>query len=284
MLIEATEDHIDVLAEYAWSVYQDDEKRTTPPYKSQQEMYEVFKKKVLHKEERVLAYYENDLLEGVFCLQIQHENCYAQSTGGPYVADPKKYVMVATVFMDYIKANCSGYECYYGMPRSNIAAQKFLEAQGFECTEDTVQMLVTADMLKPVKGKFDVERLTEKHHEAYRKFHETHFGDYYWHAERLFGALDQWVVHLVIEDEIIGGVFTRKQSDSRAEIYGSAVLPQYAGTDLRAQLVYHSSKACLDEGIGEVLNFVPEGEELYAAKCSGYEVYDTYMCYYKGKV
>lgn len=282
MLIKATSEHVEVLAEYAWRVFQDPSKRTTPPFKSQEEIQDYFNKIVLHKTDLILAYYENEKLEGVMALNLIHENRYMQTAGGPYIANTEKYDTIASIFMDYLKTHGTGYECYFGLPRTNIAGRNFLEAQCFKCTEDTVQMRITPEQIKHIETDFEVVELSEQYHEAYRKFHNTHFSDYYWNSERLFSALNQWFVHLAMENgEIIGSIFTRKQSDTNAEIYGCTVLPLYMETDLLQQLIYLSSTACINQGIQEILYFEEEDEKINVAVRLGYEIYDTYMCYHK---
>lgn len=282
MLIKATSEHVEVLAEYAWRVYQDPSKRTTPPFKSQEEIQDCFNKIVSSKTDLILAYYENEKLEGVVALNIIHENRYMQTAGGPYIANTEKYETVAGIFMDYMKNYGTGYECYFGLPRTNIAGRKFLEAKGFKCTEDTVQTSVTPERIKHIETGFDLVGLSEEYHEAYRKFHNTHFSDYYWNSQRLFSALDQWFVHLAMENgEIIGSIFTRKTNN---EIYGCTVLPSYTETDLLEQLIYQSSKACFEQGIQEIVFFAEEGEKTKASARIGYEIYDAYMCYYKNNI
>lgn len=269
-----TADQVPEAAAFAWPVYQDETKRTTPPHHSLESMIKEFQTFVGRESEYLLGYYDHEQLQGVMTINIEHDKNYC-SVYGPYIENSEAYVEIADGFMPFIEEHCKGYQCFFGTTKPNVNSQRFLESKDFICTEDTVQTRVYPNTLKEASGPYKVETLTEEDYELYRVFHTQYFSDYYWTADRIYQVMGQWDVSIVrIDGEIVGNTFTRG-----GEVYGGMVMPQYEDTEMMAQLYYTSTSALFDRGVKEIVNFIPEGYQLEAAKRVGYEAYDTYMCY-----
>ncbi|GAB6110035.1 hypothetical protein [Fusibacter bizertensis] len=280
-VIEVTIDQVRDVATFAWRVYQDETKRTTPPYHSFETMRKAFEKKVASKYERLLAYYGKDHLKGVFAIDIVEQDKYIGTTGGPYIESSEAYAEITDAFMTYLERHCKGYVCYFGTTKPNITSQKYLKSKGFICIEDTIQTRIEPSDLKPIQGNFIVQTLSEQDYDLYRKFHQEHFIDYTWTADKIYGVMDKWLVHIVKHgDEIVGNIFAMRQTNTSVEVYGAKVLSQYEGAEMLSQLYYESAKAWFERGVKEIVNFIPEGYMLDAAKRVGFVAYDTYMCYY----
>lgn len=276
-----TADQVSEAAALAWPVYQVETKRTTPPYHSLEEMAKHFLTWTDRESEYLLGYYDENQLLGVITLTIEHENKYC-AIQGPYIENADNYGEIAEGFMIYVDGLCKGYRCLIGTTKPNVNSQRFFESKGFICTEDTVQTRVYPNTLKGVTGPYKVETLKEEDYDLYRTFHTQYFGDYYWSADRIYQTISQWDVSIVrIDGEIVGNTFTRGQQNQSGEVYGGMVLLQYEDTAMLAQLYYTSTAALFARGIKEIVNFIPEGYQLEAAKLVGYEAYDTYLCYEK---
>lgn len=287
---EIEETQIQEAALFAWKVYQDESKRTTPPYHDLQDMVAQFEKKVKSVYQRLLAYTEDQQLKGVFSVDVNDAEKYIGTTGGPYIEDIERYDEIADAFMGYLEQHCKGYVCYFGTTKPNVRSQMYLESKGFVCTEDTVQTRIVLENLMSEATQIvthngesnQVELLKEEDYALYSQFHKTHFPDYYWTADKIFEVIDKWRIHVVKrEGKIIGCVFTMKQTDISGEVYGATVLPEYEKTLMLDQLYYASAQAWFECGVLEIVNFIPEGYMLDAAIRVGYQPYDTYMCYYK---
>lgn len=274
---------ISTISAYIWRVYQDESKRTTPPYHSLNEVEDSLIKSY-KAEDLIIGVYMDDKLEGVALILLDEENNYF-SLQGPYIYQSSEYSKVATEIMDYLEDNFKGYKCHFGTTKANVLSQDYLLSKGFICTEDAIQMSVKKSMLKAIDLKENIQLLTEDKMDAYRTFHDTLYHDYYWVADRIYQTMDQWKVHILLDnDTIVGSVFTRARAGRTGEVYGCGVLNTYKNKTVMAELLYISSKSWLDEGVKVIMNFVPEGIDSECAGLVGYEGYDTYMCYLKQQI
>ena len=215
------------------------------------------------------------------CLDIVEKDLYV-GTAGPYIDLTENYQKVAHSFLDYLNEHFKGYSCYFGTTKPNLTSQNFLNDHGFKCVDDTIQTKINPDKLIPVTGPFKVELLSETLHDLYRNFHQKHFSDYFFTADKIYDSIHRWKIHVVIIDgEICGCVFSQKQTESTGEIYGSIALTDYQTTEMLSQLYYENICSWFSEGLVEMFNFVPEGVQLEASKLIGFIEYDTYMGYHK---
>lgn len=283
MITQLQKEHLVEMSDFIWQVYKDETKRTTPPYKSKADVYNHYKT-ILNStnvETQILAYYTDDLLEGICRMDIERDSAVL-SIGGPYIKDSSKYHLIANAFFDHIEPICKGFKCFAGTTRTNKHSQDFFLSKNFKLDEDTLQTRVTMDQLKVINRGWHIEEIKEAHFEAYEAFHSHYFENYYWSFEKIKPALKQWKIHVAIKDDkIIGSVFTKKHSIESAEVYGCDVIEKYRQSALLSELMFETSRAWLQEGVSEVLNFVPEGPYLDAALSIGAEVYGSYMCYTK---
>lgn len=275
-------DKITEAANFTWAVYQDKSKRTTPPYGNLEEILSQFRIKVKSKKERLLGYYEDEKLEGVFSIDIGDKDRYIGTTGGPYIAKSDAYNEIANAFMAYVFAHCKGYSCYFNTTKTNINSQNFIKAMDFECIDDCVQTRIEPKDLLPVEKKYEVELLKEADYDMYKAFHTKYFSGYTWTAEKIYEVMDKWQVHVVkIEGEIVGNIFSRMMTPTSAEVYGAMVLPEYEKSSMISQLYYENTEMWIKKGFTEIINFIPEGYLLEASKQVGYIAFDTYMCFHK---
>ena len=275
---------IQAISKYVWEVYQDENKRTTPPYDCLEDVETHFLKGSQYKSDYLLGVYMNDNLEGVFLVFVNEED---QSIGlqGPYIHKSTKYKEIASEMMDYIESKYKGYKCYAGTTKPNVISQEFFESHDFLCTDDTIQMSVTKDTFVPIETQYNIQLLTEEKMEDYKSFHDTQYHDYYWLSDRIYKVMDRWKVHIALErNKIIGSVFTMRQSEHSGEIYGCKVLKPFENKQVMAELFYNSTKSWMDEGVKKIVNFVPKGLESESASLVGYKGYDTYMCFFKEKI
>lgn len=277
-------DEITAISKYIWDVYEDENKRTTPPYHSLKDVETHLLRGSKYKGNQYLGVYEENNLKGVVLLYGEEDNQYL-SVQGPYIHNSYEYKEIACEMMDYIKSNYKGFQCHFGTTKTNVLSQEFLIAQEFLCTEDTIQMSITKETLMPIETQSNIQLLTEERMDKYKIFHDIHYHDYYWLSDRIYKVMNQWKIHVVLEnDKIIGSVFTRKQTEDSGEIYGCKVLEPYKSKQVMAELFYNSAKSWIDEGVKEILNFVPQGLEAESAALVGFKGYDTYMCYYKENI
>lgn len=277
-------DEIHTVSQYIWDVYQDETKRTTPPYKSLDQVENSLLRSLADEEDEIIAVYRDDELKGVAITGMDLKNKYF-SIKGPYIDCSDDYVSIASEIMAYLELNYKGFKCHYGTTRTNKLSQTFLRSKGFACTDDTVQMSITPNQLNELVLEHNIQLLTDERKDEYRDFHDTQFHDYYWLADAIYGVIDRWKVHVLIEqDKIVGSVFTMRQGENSGEIYGCEVLEPYKNEQVVAELFYISTKSWMNEGVNEIVNFVPEGIYSECASMIGYKGYDSYMCFSKDAI
>lgn len=281
MIKKFTTGHKHLISDYIWQVYQDEERRTTPPYDSLMEVEEHLARRCKYQHSHHLGVYTKGELQGIVLIDQDDED-QSISIQGPYIHRDHSYMEVATEMMAYIHSNYRGLKCYGGTTRSNVGSQTLFKDKGFVCTEDSLQMSISKESLIQRQVKAHIEILSQESMAAYKVFHDQHYHDYYWSADRIYKVLDQWKVHILLEnDAIIGSIFSRIQYNNSAEVYGCKILKPYMNLDLMADLVYTNTKCRLDQGINELLYFLEEGIESESAGLVGYKGYDTYMCFVK---
>jgi len=277
------EDEICVVSQYMWDVYQDESKRTTPPYHSLNEI-EKSLLKTFQRGDEIIGVYIEGKLEGIALVLLDEKNKYF-SVQGPYIQQSGLYTKLATEIMDYVELKYKGFKCNFGTTKTNMLSQEFLVAQGFTCTDDTIQMSILPDQLTEIELKHDIQVLTEDRMEEYKVFHDTQYHGYYWLSDRIYEVMNQWKIHVLLEnDKIMGSVFTRAKSGDSGEVYGCEVLEPYRNEQVVAELFYISTKSWMDEDVKEIVNFVPEGMYSESASIVGYKGYDTYMCFSKDEI
>lgn len=262
---------IQAISKYVWEVYQDENKRTTPPYHGSEDVESHFLKCSQYKSDHLLGVYVNDSLEGVV-LVLADEEDQSISIQGPYIHKSSNYKEIASEMMDYLESNYKGFKCYVGTTKPNVISQEFFKSHDFLCTDDTIQMSVTKDTLVPIETQYNIQLLTEERMEAYKSFHDTQYHDYNWLSDRIYKVMNRWKIHVALEsNKIIGSVFTMRQREDSGEIYGCKVLKPFENKQVMAELFYTSTKNWMDEGVKKIVNFVPEGLESESAALVGYK-------------
>jgi hypothetical protein len=275
-------EEISMISEYIWKVYQDDKKRTTPPYEGTESIKKHLIECLKYKDDRILAIYNEDDLEGATLLVVNKKE-RSINMQGPYIYDSEKYDMHASEITNYLDKNYKGYECYVGTTKTNIRSQLFLSSKGYKCVEDTIQMSLVPSEIIPIKEEYDIRLLSEERKEEYLTYHNEQYKDYFWTAERIYKVVDRWVIHILLKDNrIVGSIFSMKQTNGEGEIYGYKAYEK--DSRVLAELIYVNSKYMFEEGMKKILNCVEEGIESESAESVGYKPYDTYMCYYKYKL
>lgn len=282
MIEVISREEIPMISEYIWKVYQDDKKRTTPPYEGAGSIKKHLIECSKYKDDRILAIYNGDNLEGATVLVVNKKE-RSINMQGPYIYDSEKYDLYVSEIIKYLDENYIGFECYVGTTKTNTNSQIYLETQGYKCVEDTIQMSLVPSEIISIKEEYDIRLLSKERKEEYLIYHNEQYKDYFWTAERIYEVMDRWVIHILLKDNrIVGSVFSMKQTNGEGEIYGYKAYEK--DSRVLAELIYVNSKYMFEEGMKKILNCVEEGNESESAELVGYKPYDTYMCYYKQNI
>lgn len=284
MIKRITREGVREISQFIWEVYQHPSTRTTPPYESCENVKIHLMKCLQYDTSHLIGCYIEDELQGVLLIIVdEQDNCL--NVQGPYIANPSMYGLVATELIEFMESNFSGNKCYIGTTKPNINSQEFFSSRDYACVDDTIQMSISRDELVSLDLQYDIQLLSEDLMDDYKLFHDKYYPDYFWLSERIYDALDKWKIHVLTDqNQIVGSIFTMKQSEDSGEIYGCKVLDKYKTKRVISELYYVSTKSWMDEGLTTILNFVPEGMESECAESIGYKGYDTYMCYFKKSI
>lgn len=281
MIKRISGESIPEIAQFIWDVYQDPRTRTTPPYESCENVRNHLMKCMEYDTSDLIGCYIDDKLEGVLLIIVDEPGSYL-NIQGPYIPNQSMYSLVATELIEFVESNFKGKKCFVGTTKPNINSQEFFRSRDFKCVDDMIQMSIYKDDLGSMNLQYDIQLLSEDLMDDYRVFHDNQYHDYYWLSERIYDVLDKWKIHVLMDqNQIVGSIFTMKQSEDSGEIYGCKVLDKYRNKRVISELFYVSTKSWMDEGLNTILNFVPEGVESECAEEVGYRGYDTYMCYFK---
>jgi len=280
MIRKIKEDEVHEVSKFVWQVYQDESKRTTPPYHNLEHVVKTFER-TFKADNYLIGVYDKVMLIGVALICLEEKDRYF-SLQGPYILNTDKYNDISNEILTYLEDKYRGFSCHFGTTKPNVNAQAFLESNGFACTDDTIQMAVTDESLIEIRCKSDIQLLDESRMGEYKLFHDRVYHDYYFLADRIYANFSKWKIHLLLVDNnIIGSVFTMRQSEDSGEIYGCHILEPYKSNQNMSELFYVSTKSWMYEGVKKIVNFVPEGVMSESAGMVGYKAYDTYMCFYK---
>ena len=94
----------------------------------------------------------------------------------------------------------SDYKLYLGFPKKNSRATAFLQKSGARLVEEAYHdiFLLEDSKLPPVPN--GLVRVTESNFSEFREIHQTE-PDTYWNSDRMYAALDKWIIYLLYREE-----------------------------------------------------------------------------------
>ncbi len=281
MIKEISFNELKEVVDFSWDKAQVNSQSSFPKFKSYEDMYSIFEKGIKHKDNKVLAYYKDDQLEGILGLIIDNESKWIQANGGIFVRDGHE--IVAAEFLGYLMAIHPGYEILFGYPVENEEAIDYLRKIGAELIEASLVMELERDSFNynEEDNTPRVKRLEPKYYQQFATLHDACNPDVYWNSERILEKIDLWDIFIILHDEEIVGSINIRPYQNNAEIFAVSVNPLYNGKGFEAALISQSLRILLDKGVEYVLYFVEKGhiyEEEAALSC-GFRVKDDYVLY-----
>lgn len=280
MVIEIGKDLIEKVAKFSWEIFSDKNSSGFPKYKSYEQMYSRFFESVLHPDDKLLAYYEDEELIGSLNLFVDKDNKYSQAIGGIFAK--RDFNKVCNKFMEYLKVNYSGYKIYFGYPVENERGISFLEGIKAKSVDASITMNLEKDDFVRV-GSFDeVIPLDEKYYKEYTAFHDKHNSNIWWNSKRIFEKIGLWKIYVIIKkDKIVGSIFIKLLNNDEAEVFGISIDEEYINNNLELKLLSEATYSIFEQGIKELLYFVDEFDKvvLESTLKIGFKQIDTYRSY-----
>lgn len=278
--MEIGEELLENVVKFAWELSCNSNKCSFPKFKNYNEMFDAFLKAVRHKDDKVLACYENGEVVGVLNLLVESRDNYLQSNGGIFAKEDFNFA--ATQFINYLKNNYNNYEMYFGYPLENEDAISFLNAINAKLVESSLSMELKKDDFVRSSAYNDVIILEKDRYDEYAAFHDKYNPDIYWNSKRIFDCLDLWKIFIMIKKQkIVGGIFIRTSEDKQAAIFGISIDKEYEHQGIELKLLSESVYYIFTQGKEKILYFVAEdaSDELDATLKIGFKQIDNYRCY-----
>ena len=183
-----------------------------------------------------IACFEQGSLRGVMFGFAEAETRYLQTTGF-YVAEGDD--SAAAALAAWLFASYKGYTLNVGLPAENRTVAAALCENGCRLLDDALDLrLRSAGFLNATPGGFAIRRIDEKSLPRYLDFHQAHFGDCYWNAQRLRERFADWQVYALEADQrFTGGLFLRIYAKDAAEIYGLHAETESAAAALLSEAI-----------------------------------------------
>ena len=282
MIKEITDMNIGEILDFTWERCQNQSTNAYPLRKTKIELEKSFMKSLKHPDDKVLAYYKEDVLIGVIELCIEVSQYYLRGT--TYILKDVEDVMSHLIL--YLKENYPGFKAHFGYPKENVMTINYLKSNQYKCIEESNDMrLSMSDLTSPSNKESHIERLTKDCFHSYAMFHDSHGGEeMYWNSTRLYDAFDKWYIYLYKDrDEILGSILTCKCGDDAIEIFGLFVEDTPNSKDIVEDLLYHSILQIVDKelNIKKVIFFIDEKDrlQLEVAREIGFKEMGSYYCY-----
>lgn len=275
-------DELNSVFDFAWELSQDDRYASYHRIDSQKQVKEYIRSAMSHPLERIIASYDDGVINGLVIYFWKSDEKYAQTT---MFLIRNNFSDTANELLNYIMQHLPGYELLIGVPFSNLQANNYFIENHHQCVDSLIDTRISDFKGSFVSVNETVHQITKENFNEYLQFHDK-FAlplDMYYTSQKLRNEIDNFLVFIIKRDaSICGSIFTKIVGEV-AEIYGLFIDQEYRNNSIGLSLLSHTLNELLKmESIPtEIIFFVEEGnpEELETAIKSGFKIVDTYRCY-----
>ena len=262
----------------AWALCQRPQTASYPLYATRKALSGAYQKAVSLPDGFHIGCFQAGNLRAVLFGFAQAEDRYLQTTG---LYLPEGCGDIAEAFLAYLGTAYPGYTAHIGLPAENTTVSQVLNAHSYTLLDDALDLrLETTDFRECPTADLRVIPVNAALLPRYLAFHERHFGDCYWNAQRLGEHTADWHLYgLENGGTFIGGLFARKYTISAAEVYGvyaqneseTAALLYCAISDLSANHPPLDSVLFMADTV--------DPPAIHAALSLGFQRHGHYRCY-----
>ena len=275
MLVKATKKDIERHMEFAYSLAMDQTKSGYPLWSDGVSTKEEFAERVwksYESEDRdILLFVVDGVTEGWIQFFYIAEDRYLQTNGFLINSHTERAL---TEFLEYAHGRFPGYDLYLGFPKRNTDAISALQKRNCrliqECYHD-IYIFDGADIHTETEG---IVRVTESNFSEFRKIHQTD-PETYWNSERIFQALDEWLIYLLYRENIAVGYICVKNGDIVSLGYGDNTFDKSAYKSLVTVILRDLQAA----GYKKLIFFNDDEESQSAALALGFSCVSEYVLY-----
>lgn len=267
MIKVLTEDMLEAAVELSWKLCRNVSTRSYPLFRSKQAIRKEYLLRLQEEHGELLGCFSGETLIGVCCFFVIPSDRYLQTVAFYIERDTQRVVDESCT---YFKENYPSYSVNIGLPFANTAVAGPLQRNGFDMAEDSFDLRLNPDGFTGGKQDGRVFRLEADQYTEYKEFHDLHFPDIYWNAQRLLSDIARWRIFVHVGDgKIDGSIFVMPQG-KKAEIFGLWA----PDAEIARESLCGSIKAVTTENtkIGEIVFFVEKGEtkNMNAAEACGF--------------
>ena len=278
MLVKATYKDIDTYGEFVYAIALDLSRSAYPTYAdgitTKEEFLQNARKSIERENYEVLLYFSNNKMEGLISYFWVEEDNYLQLHSCNINSGTRKAL---EELVSYLAENFSGYEWYFGFPKSNKEAVEFLQNNGFSCIEDDYDTNIDFAFYEVKEENSNVIRITKENFEDFRSVHLLNEEDIYWTSERIYEKLDDWGVYVYYEDNTPAGVMFFTGYEDYLEIFGIEYKDKVYREDIFTALMITALNEGKQKGVKYMTYFCKD--ELEAAQKLGFRFVSPYVCY-----
>lgn len=201
MLVTATKEDIEQYMEFAYSLAMDQTKSGyrlfSDGVSTKDQFIDHVWKGYQQGDQELLLFISEGNVEGWIQFYFIEEDRYLQTTG--FLTNRNTEQALAE-FIEYTREHFASYKLYLGFPKKNSRATAFLQKSGARLVEEAYHdiFLLEDSKLPPVPN--GLVRVTESNFSEFREIHQTE-PDTYWNSDRMYAALDKWIIYLLYREE-----------------------------------------------------------------------------------
>ena len=282
MLRSCTEQEFKQYADFVYELALDPSRSSYPTYTDGIKTKEMFLERAQSAfskaTEEILLFEYEETVEGWIHYYFIPEDHYLSAVTFNIQTHMKQALQE---FLEFVQIRFKGYELYLGFPTDNKNAVDFLSNHEFECIEDDFNNTAFLEKYEPIPISDSVILITKENFNYFRTLHRTFEQDMYWNSDRIYAALDKWIIFVKLhQDEVLGSVYLIDCDDDWFEIFGIDMKDEIFDSEVFYELLGKALNTA-EERNGKYMTFFCEKEQLEIVKKLGFQCIGEYVCYKK---
>lgn len=282
MLRSCTEQEFKQYADFVYELALDPSRSSYPTYTDGIKTKEMFLERAQSAfskaTEEILLFEYEETVEGWIHYYFIPEDHYLSAVTFNIQTHMKQALQE---FLEFVQIRFKGYELYLGFPTDNKNAVDFLSNHEFECIEDDFNNTAFLEKYEPIPISDSVILITKENFNYFRTLHRTFEQDMYWNSDRIYAALDKWIIFVKLrQDEVLGSVYLIDCDDDWFEIFGIDMKDEIFDSEVFYELLGKALNTTKERN-GKYMTFFCEKEQLEIVKKLGFQCIGEYVCYKK---
>ena len=282
MLRSCTEQEFKQYADFVYELALDPSRSSYPAYTDGIKTKEMFLERAQSAfskaTEEILLFEYEETVEGWIHYYFIPEDHYLSAVTFNIQTHMKQALQE---FLEFVQIRFKGYELYLGFPTDNKNAVDFLSNHEFECIEDDFNNTAFLEKYEPIPISDSVILITKENFNYFRTLHRTFEQDMYWNSDRIYAALDKWIIFVKLhQDEVLGSVYLIDCDDDWFEIFGIDMKDEIFDSEVFYELLGKALNTTKERN-GKYMTFFCEKEQLEIVKKLGFQCIGEYVCYKK---